>query len=63
MKSKQPGRPRNLMHDHPLMKKGGVHDKTTKAKRRTDKQAMRKAWFSPSTVAVLGEGHAGRGCL
>ena len=35
---------RNVLHDHPLMKKGGVHEKTEKAKRQRDKQQLRKSW-------------------
>lgn len=51
---------RNLLHNHPMMKKGGVHQKSNKAQRKKEKQALRKAWFSPSTVlaAVFGEDHA-----
>jgi hypothetical protein len=32
---------RNLLHDHPLMRKGGVHQKTNKARRRTEKQKLK----------------------
>jgi hypothetical protein len=45
---KRCNRPRNLLHNHPLLAKGGVHDKTNKAKRRKQKQSLRKAWFSLS---------------
>jgi hypothetical protein len=31
-----------------MLRKGGVHDKTNKAKRRKEKQSLRKAWFSLS---------------
>lgn len=57
-------KPRNLLHDHPLLRKGGVHDKTRKAKRRQEKQALRKAWFFPSTWfdRVLGKDRASRPC-
>ena len=48
MSKKKRDRTRNLLHNHPLLAKGGVHEKTAKAKRRNDKQALRKAWFSPS---------------
>jgi hypothetical protein len=45
---KQSNRPRNLLRNHPMLRKGGVHDKTNKAKRRKEKQNLRKAWFSLS---------------
>jgi len=32
---------RNPFHDHPLMKKGGVHEKSDKAKRRIAKQKLK----------------------
>jgi len=35
---------RNPLHDHPLMKKGGVHEKSKKTKRRTEKQQLKKEW-------------------
>ena len=35
---------RNPLHDHPLMAKGGVHEKSKKAKRRTEKQQLKKEW-------------------
>lgn len=38
----QPGRARNILHDHPMLKKGGVHDKTNKAKRVSEKQELKK---------------------
>ena len=40
MKQKN-SRSRNLLHNHPLMRKGGIHQKSNKAKRRSDKVAMR----------------------
>lgn len=33
---------RNPLHDHPLLYKGGIHQKTNKAKRRNDKIRMKK---------------------
>lgn len=57
MKTKQP-KQRNLLHNHPLLGKGGVHGKSKKAERRRDKQVLRKAWFSLSTHCVLREDHA-----
>lgn len=43
---KQSGRLRNPLYDHPLMRKGGVHEKTNKTKRKGEKQKLRKAWCS-----------------
>jgi hypothetical protein len=31
-----------------MLRKGGVHEKTNKAKRRKEKQNLSKAWFSLS---------------
>lgn len=45
-KKKQVSRLRNLLHDHPLMRKGGVHDKTNKQKRTAEKQQWKKEWGS-----------------
>ncbi|MEJ2620044.1 MAG: hypothetical protein P8163_07215 [Candidatus Thiodiazotropha sp.] len=56
--AKKANRPRNLLHNHPMLRKGGVHDKPNKAKRRKEKQNLRKAWFSLSTYCVLREDHA-----
>ena len=55
---KPKNRPRNLLHNHPLLRKGGTHEKTEKAKRRKEKQQLRKAWFSLSAQCVLRENHA-----
>ncbi len=55
---KNANRSRNLLHNHPMLRKGGVHDKSNKAKRRKEKQNLRKAWFSLSTHCVLRENHA-----
>ncbi len=37
---------RNSLHDHPLMRKGGVHEKPYKAKRKDEKQKLKKEWCS-----------------
>ncbi|MBV2091389.1 MAG: hypothetical protein KUF72_10905 [Candidatus Thiodiazotropha sp. (ex Ctena orbiculata)] len=55
---KTANRSRNLLHNHPMLRKGGVHDKSNKAKRRKEKQNLRKVWFSLSTHRVLREDHA-----
>lgn len=40
---------RNPFHDHPLMKKGGVHEKSDKAKRRIEKQKLKNVeWYEQS---------------
>ena len=57
---KSKNRPRNLLHNHPLLRKGGMHEKTKKAKRRKEKQELRKAWFSLSAHCALRENHADR---
>ena len=37
-------RGRNLLHDHPLLRKGGVHEKTNKAKRKSERQSLKREW-------------------
>jgi hypothetical protein len=45
MKSKQKqNRARNILHDHPMLRKGGVHQKSNKALRRKDRQKLKKDW-------------------
>jgi hypothetical protein len=39
---KQCNKQRNLLHNHPMLSKGGVHEKTNKAKRRKEKQNLYK---------------------
>ena len=36
----------NPYHDHPLMRKGGAHEKPYKAKRKDEKQKLKKEWCS-----------------
>lgn len=43
-KSKVVNKLRNQWHDHPLLRKGGVHAKTHKALRKKEKQNLRKEW-------------------
>lgn len=45
MKLKKP-KVRNPLHDHPLLKKGGVHEKSKKTLRRNARQQLRKEWFA-----------------
>ena len=35
---------RNPLHGHPLLRKGGVHDKTAKALRKQDRQKLKQEW-------------------
>jgi len=39
-------KPRNPLHDNPLMRKGGVHEKSKKTKRRIEKQKLKNEWVS-----------------
>lgn len=40
---------RNPFHDHPLLKKGGVHEKSDKSKRRIEKQKLKNGeWYEQS---------------
>lgn len=43
-KTKRNKGPRNPFHNHPLMRKGGVHEKTNKAKRKSLNQKLKKEW-------------------
>ena len=42
MKKKQPPKRRNIIANDPLMRKGGVHEKTGKAKRKRFKDNFKK---------------------
>ena len=44
---------RNPLHDHPLMKRGGVHGKNNKAQRQQDRQALKKQWRYSQMVPGL----------
>ena len=43
-RNREKPRLRNLLHDHPLMRKGGVHEKSNKAKRKQERQKFKKEW-------------------
>lgn len=43
---------RNPFHDHPLMKKGGVHEKSDKAKRRIAKQKLKNGEWNEQSILV-----------
>jgi hypothetical protein len=45
-KRKRKSTARNPFHDHPLMRKGGVHEKIYKAKRKGERQKLKKEWCS-----------------
>ena len=49
-KSKPQGVPkvRNRYATHPLLKKGGAHEKPRKAERKTAKQSLGREWPVPS---------------
>ncbi|MEM7401425.1 MAG: hypothetical protein AAF304_05685 [Pseudomonadota bacterium] len=44
-------RHRNLLHNHPMLRKGGVHQKCNKSKRRLDKVNMKKEWLPQNIFA------------
>ena len=43
-KARRKPRPRNPLHRHPLMIKGGVHEKSNKAKRKSVTQKLKNEW-------------------
>ncbi|HVO90570.1 MAG TPA: hypothetical protein VMV45_18675 [Casimicrobiaceae bacterium] len=44
-----PPKPRNPVARSPLLRKGGAHGKSTRAKRRLDKMALQKARRDPES--------------
>ncbi|MFK7816506.1 MAG: hypothetical protein AB8B92_09225 [Gammaproteobacteria bacterium] len=44
---------RNLMHDHPLLSKGGLHQETHKSKRFLNKIKIKKEWLPQSIFSKL----------
>jgi len=45
---------RNPLYDHPLMRKGGVHEKSDKTKRRIAKQKLKICeWYEQSFHRIL----------
>jgi hypothetical protein len=59
MKKRKQNRQRNLLHNHPLLRKGGVHEKSNKAKRRNDRQALAmRGFFWVHLLSVLRKNHA-----
>ena len=56
--AKPNSKPRNPFHNHPLLRKGRVHEKTNKAKRKGEKQELRKEWCSLSAlISVIKQHH------
>ncbi len=51
-------RSRNPLHDHPLLSKGGAHQKASKAIRQRDKTSLKKEWL-PHEMVNSGGGQAG----
>jgi hypothetical protein len=49
---------RNLLHDHPLLGKGGAHRKSGKALRRREKLVLRKEWRDPMAYGAMGSHHS-----
>lgn len=49
-KRKYHAKARNPFHDHPLMRRGGVHGKSHKATRKSEKQKLRQEWRSQMTL-------------
>jgi len=49
-KQKHSSRMRNWLHDHPLLGKCGIHEKSEKAKRQKQKVKLKKEWFDQSTI-------------
>lgn len=48
--SKRKSKARNPLHNHPLMQKGGVHEKPYKAKRKDERQKLKKQWCYSMTL-------------
>ncbi len=46
-------RHRNRLHDHPLMRKGGVHQKSNKALRRAARQALQRKWDEQKALSTV----------
>ena len=46
-------RQRNLLHNHPLLSKGGVHGKSNKSKRRLEKAKLKKEWLPQNVLLTV----------
>ena len=49
---------RNLLHDHPLLKKCSVHQKSNKSKRCLEKVKMKKEWLPQNIFKAVYSGEA-----
>lgn len=54
MKKTQIVKRRNPLHDHPLLKKGGVHQKSKTSQRQKIKVALKKAQWPEQTILMKG---------
>ena len=51
--SKNKRKLRNTLHDHPLLQKGGVHQKPEKAVRRQEKIKLKKEWLPKKALLAV----------
>ena len=58
-------RQRNLLHNHPLLSKGGVHQKNNKSKRRLERVKLKKEWLPQNIFQAVffGESFLTKICL
>jgi len=49
---------RNPLYNHPLMTRGGTHEKSNKAKRRKDAMAIKKEWLPQNLFLQVDFGEA-----
>lgn len=61
--SKKVDRQRNILHNHPLLSKGGTHIKSNKAKRRLNKVNMKKEWLPQNILLPVYFGEATHNAL
>lgn len=59
----KPVKTRNLLHDHPLLRKGGVHRKPYKATRAAERQILRRDRHGEWSDQNAGTGHCGQATL
>ena len=50
---KKRSKPRNPLHDHPLLRRGALHEKSSKAKRMDEKRKMKKEWCLLMTFKLV----------
>ena len=49
---------RNSLHDHPLLRKCSVHQRSNKSKRRSEKVKIKKEWLPQNIFEVVYFGEA-----